>query len=116
MFDSYSNHLQNNFPIEGLKLITTCPICNKQYGPVAAKIVDEKEGAHLVHIQCSHCNSSIVAVVLVGGLGVSTVGLLCDLTSNDVYKFRDSQKVGTDDIIEIHQILQKDQLIKYLEE
>jgi hypothetical protein len=101
--------MSNDFPIEGLRLITTCPICNTQYNPVAAKIVEEREGAHLIHIQCRHCGSSIVALVLIGGLGVSSVGLICDLTPEDVSKFKNSKEVSTDDVIDIHQLLEKEQ-------
>ena len=106
MIRPFSNQMPSDFPIEGLRLITTCPICNTQYNPVTAKIVEERETAHLIHIQCKNCGSSIVAVVMVGGLGVSSVGLICDLTSEDVFKFKDSRIVDTDDVIAIHQLLE----------
>ncbi len=103
----FSNSMPSDFPIEGLRLITTCPICNTQYKSVSAKIVEEREGAHLIHIKCKNCGSSIVALVLVGGLGVSSVGLICDLTPEDVFKFKDSKVVDTDDVIAIHELLNK---------
>lgn len=114
MTRSFSNYQSSDFPLESLRLMTTCPICNTQYNPVAAKIVEEREQAHLIHIQCKNCGSSIVAVIMIGGLGISTVGLICDLTSDDVFKFKDSKRVSTDDVISIHQILTKNSLINSL--
>ncbi|MBU1148938.1 hypothetical protein KKI23_02490 [Patescibacteria group bacterium] len=113
MFQNSISHSgsSEDFPLEGLRLITTCPICSTQYNLTKAKIVDEQEGAHLIHITCKKCHSSIVALVLVGGLGVSSVGLICDLTPEDVSKFKNSDTVNTDDVIDIHQILENDKLV-----
>lgn len=92
-------------PNEGLKLIAYCPLCNTQYNPLMAKILEERDEAHLIHIECRKCGSSIVALVLSGGLGVSSVGLVTDLTSDDVIKFKDTRDVSSDDVIELHELL-----------
>lgn len=95
-------------PSEGLKLIAHCPLCNTQYNPMMAKILEEREDAHLMHVECRKCGSSIVALVLAGGLGVSSVGLITDLTSEDVVKFKNTRDVRSDDVIELHAILERE--------
>lgn len=101
-------------PNEGLKLISYCPLCNMQYNPLSAKILDERDDAHLVHVECRRCGSLIVALVLTGGIGISSVGLVTDLTSEDVLKFKDQDKIQTDDVIELHSALEQDELLPNL--
>lgn len=62
----------------------------------------ESEGAHLVHLECETCGSAVVAVVMNNVLGLSTVGLLTDLTPEDVLKFRAAGTISTDDVLDLH--------------
>ncbi len=87
------------------KLISYCPLCEKSYNPFKARILDEKDGAHLVHIQCSECGSSIVALIMMSSLGISSVGLITDLTGEDVIKFKDTNRLTANEVLEVHQIL-----------
>ncbi len=69
-------------------------------------MVEENDEAHLIHIECRNCGSSIVALVLTGTMGISSVGLVTDLTSEDVQRFKGGNEVTVDDVIDLHQILQ----------
>ena len=89
-----------HFSPEGLKLISKCPLCQEQYQPFQASIVEEKEDAQLVHIQCRKCQSAIVALIINGQLGLTSVGLITDLTSVDVEQFKDAQTITEDDVFE----------------
>lgn len=72
-----------------------------------ARILDEKEDGHLLHIRCKKCWNSILALVLVSNVGVSSVGLVTDLGFEDVQKFRaHSAEVTVDDVLEIHELLE----------
>lgn len=112
MRQKYHSYLQG----EGLKLISYCPLCNTQYNPLTAKILEEREDAHLVHIECRHCNSSIVALILTGGIGISSVGLVTDLTSEDVLRFKNAEDISSDDVLILHQLLEEDLLLKSIRE
>ena len=70
-----------------------------------ARVIDEREDKHLMHIRCKKCAHSILALVLVSGTGVSSMGLLTDLTFDDVLKFRDAQPITVDDVIAFHHAL-----------
>ncbi|MFA4936670.1 MAG: hypothetical protein WC575_00030 [Patescibacteria group bacterium] len=87
------------------KLISYCPLCEKSYNPLKARILDEKDGAHLVHLQCGECGSSIVALILTSTLGITSVGLVTDLTSEDVMKFKDYNQINSNEVINFHQLL-----------
>lgn len=90
-------------------MISFCPLCETNYNPMEARVLGEKEDGHLLHIRCKKCWNSILALVLVSNAGVSSVGLITDLTYDDVRKFsgRDTS-VTTDDVIAVHELLAKD--------
>ena len=74
-----------------------------------ARILDEKEDGHLLHIRCKKCWNSILALVMVSNVGVSSVGLVTDLIFEDVQKFRmATSEVSLDDVLEIHEVLEND--------
>jgi len=88
--------------IENLKIISSCPVCSQKYNMSEIKILERKNDAHLIYIQCPSCRSSVLAVILANYFGVSSVGLVTDLTSRDVLKFKNLDNVTTNDVIEIH--------------
>lgn len=104
----------NPSPLDNLKLISYCPLCNTHYNPSEAKILDQKDGAHLIHIECGKCRSSIVAVVITGGIGISSVGLVTDLTGEDVLRFKNQAQINDDGVIEAYQLLRGRDIITLL--
>lgn len=93
------------FPGEGLKIISRCPVCHSQYNPVEAKILDESDGAHLIYVQCRRCQSAVLALVVTNNFGVSSVGMVTDLDSHEVMKFTDFGEVDADDVLEMNEFL-----------
>ena len=94
---------------DGLRMISFCPMCETNYNPMEARVLGEKEDGHLLHIRCKKCWNSILALVLVSNAGVSSVGLITDLTYDDVRKFsKHEAPVTTDDVISVHQLLSDD--------
>lgn len=83
---------------EGLRLISKCPLCSEQYQPFQASIVEEKDDAQLVHIKCRRCQSAIVALIVNGQLGLTSVGLITDLSSDDVELFKDALPIEEKDV------------------
>jgi hypothetical protein len=91
---------QNN---EGeVKLVSACPLCRKQYTLEDAYIIDEQRGVYLLHTNCKNCGSSIVATLVAGRHAVSSMGLVTDLTSDDVNKFKDAPEITCDEVIDFH--------------
>lgn len=90
---------------DGLRLISYCPLCQASYNPLRARVLDERDEAHLVHIQCAHCGSSIVALIMSSSIGITSVGLVTDLTGDDVLRFKDESPILSDDVIDVHHLL-----------
>ncbi|MBI2050843.1 MAG: hypothetical protein HYT31_03475 [Parcubacteria group bacterium] len=98
------NYQHSSSSLENLRLISYCPLCSTHYNPSEAKVLEEKSGAHLIHVSCQKCSSSIVAVILTGGIGVSSVGLITDLTGEDVLRFKNAKPVSSDDVLEAYEL------------
>lgn len=102
-----------HFSPEGLKLISRCPLCQARYQPFQANIVEERDDAQLVHIQCRKCKSAVVALIMQGQLGLSSVGLITDLTSDDVQVFKDADPIEEDTVFEALSQLSENPQILY---
>jgi len=92
-------------------LITHCPICSLRYDPLEAKILEGGENAHLVHIKCRRCQSAILVLIVVDSLGISSIGLITDLSGDDILKFKTVKPISYDDVIETHQFLNKKKVL-----
>lgn len=67
-------------------------------------MLDERDEAHLVHIQCARCGSSIVALIMSSGIGITSVGLVTDLTGDDVLRFKDEASLTADEVLTVHEL------------
>ncbi len=96
-----------DFPdyFEQLRVISSCPVCNRRYQHGVLQVLEEKDDAHLVYLKCQRCRSSVLAVVLANQMGVSSVGLVTDLDSADVLRLRRRSNVSTNDVLDVHQAL-----------
>lgn len=69
--------------------------------------MDENEVASLIYIRCRHCGSGILALILNNPLGVSSVGLVTDLSPEEVLKYRLEADIAENDVLDFWQLLQK---------
>jgi len=104
--NSNSDHL-----FEGLKFVSYCPLCHSHFSPSEARLVDGNDDTRLLHVVCRVCSSSIVFLLLVGEVGISSVGLVTDLTSKDVLRFKDMHEITADDVLDVHNLLQSSNLL-----
>lgn len=86
----------------GVKLISYCPLCESSYNPREAHVLGEKEDSYLLHITCGNCRNAVIALVLISSVGISSVGLVTDMTFAEYRKFREAAPVTMDDVIDIH--------------
>jgi hypothetical protein len=99
---------------EALKFINRCPICSSAYNADSAKLFDRNDSASLVHLTCEKCHSYFVAMVLLLGQGVSSVGMVTDLNFEDVKRLHGKKPLTTDEIIDAHEEMQKSLFIHSL--
>lgn len=93
------------FNPQGIRLVSYCPLCHMHYSIREARVIEENEDTHLMHMVCRKCSSSILILTLTGELGVSSVGLITDLTGDDVLRFKSATDVSDDDVLATHTML-----------
>jgi hypothetical protein len=84
---------------EVLRIINRCAVCATPYLPDDARVFGQSNSATLVHISCHHCQSFFVAMVVLLGAGVSSVGMVTDLSFSDVERLHGADPLETDDLI-----------------
>lgn len=97
-----------------LKLISHCPICGQDYKSEASKLFLNESDARFVHFTCDHCRSNFMAMVMMMPKGVSTVGMVTDLSLKDVQKLYKLAPITVDETIEAHKIFNNPDLNKLL--
>ena len=97
---------------DGLKMVTYCPVCRSRYNPLEAKVVDENASAHLLHVRCKRCHSAILALILTNPFGISSVGLVTDLDSQEIGRFKEAVSITEDDVLNLYQYLHQEKELK----
>ncbi|MFA5029462.1 MAG: hypothetical protein WC518_01775 [Patescibacteria group bacterium] len=105
MPDAFSTNF-NRFLDDGLKIVANCPVCHYHYNPGEAKVLEENEGAHLIYLKCRRCYSAILVLIMANNFGISSVGLITDLDSHEVMKFKAAKETNSDDVLSVHQLLE----------
>lgn len=93
---------------EGLRFLQVCPSCETAYNPLEARILGEQNDSHLLHIQCRRCFNALLALVAVSAMGISSIGVMTDLTFDDVLKFKEAEPVTADEVLGTHVLLQNE--------
>ncbi|MBI2415124.1 MAG: hypothetical protein HYV33_00485 [Candidatus Kerfeldbacteria bacterium] len=96
------------------KLVATCPMCNAPRQLLTTSIVNQTQAADLLHIRCGSCQGSLVAVVYSTGPLISSIGLITDLSGDDVARLQRSAALTEDDVLTLHQHLQQVTFCKQL--
>ena len=100
---------------DGLRLVSYCPVCETRYNAMEAQVLGNDGETHLLHVQCRKCQNSILALVLVNQVGASSVGLLTDLTYEDVLQFKDNSAITVNDVIDIHTQLESSLIDRFVD-
>ncbi|XOU95031.1 MAG: hypothetical protein ACNFW9_03125 [Candidatus Kerfeldbacteria bacterium] len=82
-----------------------CPLCNTSFLPEKATVIEESQESWLLHTNCAQCSSSIVLMVLVSEIGISSFGLVTDLTKKDIVRYKKSEIINSDNLIDLYQAL-----------
>lgn len=91
---------------EALKIISRCPVCNQQYVADQAKIFAKQEGARMAHFTCGSCHSAFVAMIVFVGHGLSSLGMVTDLSFEDAERLHKAEPISVDELIEGRQYIQ----------
>jgi len=108
-----SPDLDRSFFQEGFRLMAQCPLCQARYAPSQAKVIAEKEDAYLLHVPCSKCKSAVVALIFSNMFGVNSVGVLTDLTSDEVLK-SERRIISADDVLSFYEAIKDGSLARII--
>ena len=67
-----------------------------------AKLLGQDGDTRLLHVTCRKCHHTILTLVLVNKVGASSVGILTDLSYEDVLRFQANKAVTVNDVIDVH--------------
>lgn len=99
------------------KLLASCPFCRSKQASFITSVINESRDAELVHARCSICQGALVALLFSTGPIISSIGLVTDLSLEDVSRFQASQAITEDDLLALHEWLHHsknvDQLLKH---
>lgn len=98
-----TSHNASHFGSNEVQLSSRCPLCNAPFDPASAEIVDESRQGILFHLTCPDCSSSLLAVVAASKLGLSSFGMVTDLTAKDVRRLRRSLAIDQEDVLQAYE-------------
>jgi uncharacterized Zn finger protein len=97
------------------RIVSYCPLCETEFNPMEARVLDESAEASLVHVRCKECRNAMLTLVLMTKAGVSSVGLVTDLSYDDVVKFKEGSGISVDDVMGAHQGLKNGGILRDLQ-
>lgn len=95
-------------PYDELQFLGRCPICSVKYKPVNAQVLNEREDLTMAHVDCARCKSSVILAIMSTKMGlVTTMGMITDLTKQDIKRASSASVITTDDVIKLHKRLEQ---------
>lgn len=91
---------------EAILPVSHCPMCEGVCPSESARVLGEGDGRRLTHIRCDRCSNTTISLTQTSSTGTSSVGLITDLDYNEVERFKEAPSVSTDDVIDVHRLLQ----------
>lgn len=91
-----------------LKLISHCPVCGRDYKSAGHNVnvfPPKGQDARFIHLTCDHCHSHFMAMVMIMSKGMSTIGMITDLSLKDVQKLYKMSAITIDETIEAHKFI-----------
>lgn len=90
---------------DALKFMNKCPICGQSYAGEAVKFFLRRRHSTVVHSTCRGCQSAFMAMVMTFGRGISSVGMITDLSFDDIRRLYKTEPITIDEVIEGHQLI-----------
>lgn len=87
---------------DGATLLAACPLCDARYDPHRARVLGKSGAERLLHVACGGCGNAMLALVQVTPSGVSSVGIITDLSYEDAQRFRAAGPVAADHVLAAH--------------
>lgn len=96
------------------KLIDSCVHCSANGQQLDMHTINRSMDSELVHIRCASCQGALVALLFTTGPLINSVGLITDLSRDDVSRFQEADALTEDDLLGIHRMLTSEGLTSQL--
>lgn len=97
------------------KVMQQCSVCDKSFKSTDIHTIEEVEDfSHLLHFSCSSCKHAIIVLVSKTDSGVGLMGILTDLSFDDVRRFKVREPMDEQALLENYSALHKISFGKYL--
>ena len=108
--------MTSHFLEEHFHAVAHCPVCKSAYDPLRARIVTAEDGVELVHVECPRCYGAIIATVGPSHGGTTAMlGMVTDLTVDDLFRLRNRVPVTTDNVLSFYAQLRTDNGVSFLQ-
>lgn len=91
--------------LDYMKLMRECPVCSEEYDDEAVQVLEDRETSSTIHVACESCHNAILALVLSTPVGMSTIGILTDLTAADYERTNSLPLLTEDDVLNLYSCL-----------
>lgn len=102
-------------PLARFALVRQCPLCQRAYRFKQMTIIESWDTNQFVHVRCDGCQVAMLLLLVSTPLGMSSIGMLTDLSADDVKHFRTAEPISEEDLFSFHESIQKrnifDQLV-----
>ena len=98
------------------QIIRQCALCETEYDQKGIKTIEKKEGVSLMHCTCKTCHGAVLVLLASTPVGVTSVGMITDLTVKDIKQLKGKAPITEDDVLAFHQFVQQKQpsFLKYI--
>lgn len=103
----------DNLPIAKQLDIIKCYNCMQPLGNGQVYLISQVPTAMISHVTCKNCNAQ--SLVTISFAGVAYMPIVSDLTSPEVKKFFGTSTVSIEELVDLHNLLKKGPIWKFLE-
>ncbi|MBD3300201.1 MAG: hypothetical protein GF347_02510 [Candidatus Moranbacteria bacterium] len=89
-----------------------CPSCSSKYEQSKVNVINNSSETIVVHVTCPNCKTSVISNISINNMRVMAVGMLTDLEKKDLKLIRKKTAIDVDDVIEMHELIEKEGCIK----
>jgi hypothetical protein len=105
MNTSHDQSLQRGAADDQRRVVSSCPLCTGEYASDGIQVLKDECDAQLLHLTCATCKGAMLALVVETHIGLSSIGMLTDLTQSDASRMCDKEPLTEDDVLAVHDVL-----------
>ena len=86
-------------------LMAHCPVCQALYIKGSVRLLAERPHVRLFHSMCPMCHHGMLAYVIDAPSGISSVGLITDISGEDALKQMNLEIISAEECIAVHRLI-----------